>query len=119
MDAEARAWELVEQYDAELRGLIPSGSDVFDAHLHLGTDLDGMIGDYEQLEQLMGRYDIARAFVFVVNVSCAVATYFHVLQTTRNSFCGACVLPIQSSLEGKSIVAILEIAPSSTKREYA
>jgi predicted TIM-barrel fold metal-dependent hydrolase len=65
--AEARALELVEQYDRELLALLPTGAEIFDAHLHLGTDIDGMVGDYDQLEQLMARYGIARAFVFCLD----------------------------------------------------
>jgi predicted TIM-barrel fold metal-dependent hydrolase len=67
VDAEARAWELVDRYDAELRGLLPAGAEIFDAHLHLGTDIDGMVGDYDQLEQLMARYGVSRAFVFCLD----------------------------------------------------
>ena len=67
MDAQARALEVIEQWDTELRRLVPEGAHVFDAHLHLGNDIDGMVGDYDQLEQLMGRYDIPRAFMFCLD----------------------------------------------------
>src|SRR6266566_3798190 len=67
VDAQARAWELVERYDEILRSLLPAGADIFDAHAHLGTDIDGMVGDYDQLEQIMGRYGILRAFVFCLD----------------------------------------------------
>src|SRR5689334_19848027 len=67
MDAQARALELVDQWDGELRRLLPEGAHVFDAHLHLGTDIDGMIGDYDQLEQLMAANGIARAFMFCLD----------------------------------------------------
>ena len=39
------------QWDDELRREIPVGADIFDAHTHLGTDIDGMIGVYEDLER--------------------------------------------------------------------
>jgi predicted TIM-barrel fold metal-dependent hydrolase len=67
VDARARASELLERYDAELRRLIPEGAEIFDAHLHLGHDIDGMVGDYDQLEQLMAQYGIARAFMFCLD----------------------------------------------------
>jgi predicted TIM-barrel fold metal-dependent hydrolase len=67
MDAQATATELLARYDAELSNLIPDGADIFDAHLHLGHDIDGMVGDYDQLEQLMGRYGISRAFMFCLD----------------------------------------------------
>jgi uncharacterized protein len=67
VDAQARALELVERYDAELRSVVPDGADIFDAHLHLGTDIDGMVGDYDLLEQVMTRYGISRAFMFCLD----------------------------------------------------
>jgi predicted TIM-barrel fold metal-dependent hydrolase len=67
MDARTRALDLVEQWKGELGSLLPAGADVFDAHLHLGHDIDGMVGDYEQLEQLMGEYGISRAFMFCLD----------------------------------------------------
>ena len=67
MDARTRAFELVEQWDEELRALIPDGADIFDAHLHLGHDIDGMVGDYDALEELMRRYAISRAFMFCLD----------------------------------------------------
>jgi len=62
-----RALALVERYDDELRKLLPSGADIFDAHLHLGHDIDGMVGDYDQLEALMAKYGISRAFMFCLD----------------------------------------------------
>ena len=47
--------------------MIPPGADVFDAHLHLGTDIDGMVGDYDQLGRMMADYGISRAFVFCLD----------------------------------------------------
>ena len=67
MDPHGRALELVDAYDAELRQLIPDDAELFDAHLHLGHDIDGMIGDYERLEQLMARYGVGRAFMFCLD----------------------------------------------------
>ena len=67
MDARSRALELVEQWDFELRRSLPTDADIFDAHLHLGHDIDAMVGDYEQLEELMARYGISRAFMFCLD----------------------------------------------------
>ena len=67
MDARSRALELVEQWDEALRSQLPEGADVFDAHLHLGHDIDGMVGDYDQLIELMDGYDISRAFMFCLD----------------------------------------------------
>jgi predicted TIM-barrel fold metal-dependent hydrolase len=67
MDVRARALELVEQWHGELRRLVPEGADIFDAHLHLGHDIDGMVGDYDVLEREMAGYGISRAFVFCLD----------------------------------------------------
>ena len=66
-EAIERALELSGLYDSELRRLLPPGADIFDAHLHLGHDIDGMVGDDEQLEQVMARYGISRAFMFCLD----------------------------------------------------
>jgi len=67
VDARARALELVERWKGELQALLPERTEIFDAHLHLGHDIDGMVGDYDQLEQIMAEYGIARAFVFCLD----------------------------------------------------
>jgi predicted TIM-barrel fold metal-dependent hydrolase len=67
MDPQERALELVDTYDTELKGLLPPGARIFDAHLHLGHDIDGMVGDYDRLEQLMARYGVERAFMFCLD----------------------------------------------------
>jgi len=67
VDARARAWELVEQWKGELLRVLPAGADVFDAHLHLGHDIDGMVGDYDQLLEIMDGYGISRAFMFCLD----------------------------------------------------
>jgi predicted TIM-barrel fold metal-dependent hydrolase len=67
MDARARALNLVDQWHQELRQLLPAGADIFDAHLHLGHDIDGMVGDCDQLLELMDSYGISRAFMFCLD----------------------------------------------------
>ena len=44
-----RAEDLIATYDEELRRLVPDGAEIFDAHVHLGNDIDGMRGVYEEL----------------------------------------------------------------------
>jgi len=55
------------QWDEELRKELPEGAEIFDAHTHLGTDIDGMVGIYEDLETGMDKYGISRAFVFCLD----------------------------------------------------
>ena len=62
-----RATELFSQFEAELRSELPDGADIFDAHTHLGTDIDGMVGRYEELEAMMDRYGISRCFFFCLD----------------------------------------------------
>ena len=66
-EAVVRAQRLIEEWDAELRRELPDGADIFDAHLHLGHDIDGMVGDYDELERVMERYGISRAFMFCMD----------------------------------------------------
>jgi predicted TIM-barrel fold metal-dependent hydrolase len=63
----ARALELVDRYDEELARELPPDVEIFDAHLHLGSDIDGMVGDYDQLIAQMDRYGVGRAFMFCLD----------------------------------------------------
>ncbi len=62
-----RAQELFDGFEAELREELPAGAEIFDAHTHLGTDIDGMVGRYDELEELMDRYGISRANIFCLD----------------------------------------------------
>lgn len=62
-----RAQVLLAGYDDELRRNLPRGIQVFDAHTHLGTDIDGMTGQYEELLAMLERYAAAQAFVFCLD----------------------------------------------------
>jgi predicted TIM-barrel fold metal-dependent hydrolase len=55
------------QWDDELRKELPGDADIFDAHTHLGTDIDGMVGIYEDLERGMDKYGISRCFMFCLD----------------------------------------------------
>jgi uncharacterized protein len=62
-----RAQELFDGFEAEVRQELPAGAEIFDAHTHLGTDIDGMVGRYDELEELMDRYGISRSNVFCLD----------------------------------------------------
>ncbi|MFL5979970.1 MAG: amidohydrolase family protein [Gaiellaceae bacterium] len=66
-DVLERAQSLIAGYDAELERELPQGSEVFDAHVHLGHDVDGMTGVYEDLERINDRYGISRCFMFCMD----------------------------------------------------
>jgi predicted TIM-barrel fold metal-dependent hydrolase len=66
-DAFSRAQDLVASYDDELRRLLPEGAEIFDAHVHLGNDIDGFSGQYEELERVMDAYGVSQAFMFCMD----------------------------------------------------
>jgi uncharacterized protein len=66
-DVLERAQALIAGYDEELARELPAGAEVFDAHVHLGHDIDGFTGVYEELERLCDRYGVSRCFVFCMD----------------------------------------------------
>jgi len=62
-----RAREVVAGWDERLRAGLPAGAEIFDAHTHLGTDIDGMVGIYEELVRGMDRYGVSRVFMFCLD----------------------------------------------------
>jgi predicted TIM-barrel fold metal-dependent hydrolase len=62
-----RAQKLMAQWDEQLRRELPNGADIFDAHTHLGTDIDGMVGIYDDLIRGMEKYGISRCFMFCLD----------------------------------------------------
>jgi predicted TIM-barrel fold metal-dependent hydrolase len=66
-DVLEKAQSLIAGYDGELARELPEGAEVFDAHVHLGHDIDGMTGVYEDLERINERYGISRCFMFCMD----------------------------------------------------
>jgi predicted TIM-barrel fold metal-dependent hydrolase len=62
-----RAREIVDRWDEELRRELPENVRLFDAHTHLGHDIDGMVGRYDELMSLLDRYRFAGAFMFCLD----------------------------------------------------
>jgi predicted TIM-barrel fold metal-dependent hydrolase len=62
-----RAQALLDSYTAVLLAELPAALDVFDVHVHLGTDIDGMVGDLDELLGVQGRVRIARSNVFCLD----------------------------------------------------
>ncbi len=67
MDAIERAQALLDGYAAVALSELPEGADVVDAHTHLGTDIDGMVGDLDELLDVQRRARISRSFVFCLD----------------------------------------------------
>ena len=66
-EALARAQALVDQYAKELESELPENVEIFDAHVHLGHDIDGMVGTYDELLAVQDRYGISRCFMFCLD----------------------------------------------------
>ena len=62
-----RAQALIAGYDDELARELPADAEIFDAHVHLGNDIDGFSGSYEELERIDERYGISRCFMFCMD----------------------------------------------------
>jgi predicted TIM-barrel fold metal-dependent hydrolase len=62
-----RATALIAGYDEELQRDLPPGAEIFDVHVHLGHDIDGFTGVYEELERINDRYGIRRCFMFCMD----------------------------------------------------
>ena len=62
-----RAQALIRAYDEELAKLIPPGADVFDAHVHVGADIDGFVAPLDDLLETLSRYRVAHAFAFCMD----------------------------------------------------
>jgi predicted TIM-barrel fold metal-dependent hydrolase len=67
MDTLERERRLIAAYDEQLARELPSEGDLFDAHVHLGEDIDGFRGVYDDLEQIHTRYGFSRAFMFCLD----------------------------------------------------
>src|SRR5438874_169882 len=57
----------MQAWTAELARDLPAGAEIFDAHVHLGHDIDGFRGDYDELERIQARFGISRAFMFCLD----------------------------------------------------
>src|SRR3982751_4733383 len=66
-EALAGAQALVDRYAKELEAELPDKAEIFDAHVHLGHDIDGMAGTYEELLGIQDRYGISRCFMFCLD----------------------------------------------------
>ncbi len=66
-DVFERARALLAAYDEELRAVLPEGTDIFDAHVHVGRDIDGFVAPLDDLLATLSRYGISRAFAFCMD----------------------------------------------------
>jgi uncharacterized protein len=67
VEALERAHELLATWKEEVRRELPPDAEIFDAHVHLGDDIDGMAGRPEELLAMMDEYGVGRAFMFCLD----------------------------------------------------
>jgi uncharacterized protein len=67
VEALDRAHELLATWKEEVRRELPPDAEIFDAHVHLGDDIDGMAGRPEELLGMMDEYGVRRAFMFCLD----------------------------------------------------
>lgn len=67
MEGLQRARELVESYAAAVAAELPRGVELFDAHVHLGHDIDGMVGELDELLAIQRRFGITGSFMFCLD----------------------------------------------------
>jgi predicted TIM-barrel fold metal-dependent hydrolase len=66
-EALAQAEALAGRWDAALETILPADQPIFDAHIHLGNDIDGMVGSFEELAGLNARYGVEKSFMFCLD----------------------------------------------------
>jgi uncharacterized protein len=66
-DALERARKLVAVYDDEVAALLPENAELFDAHVHVGTDIDGFVSKVNDLLAFLAKDDVKRAFAFCLD----------------------------------------------------
>ncbi len=62
-----QAARLVASYEAEVVRLLPEGAELFDAHVHVGRDIDGMVAPLDDLLATFAHANIKRAFAFCMD----------------------------------------------------
>jgi uncharacterized protein len=67
MKALERAHRILEEVTNRVLAEVPSGAVLFDAHTHLGDDLDGMRGRPDELLAIFDRFGITGSFTFCLD----------------------------------------------------
>jgi uncharacterized protein len=62
-----RARAVVESWNEELRRELPESARLIDVHTHLGHDIDGMVGNYDELTSVLDSYGFVAAFMFCLD----------------------------------------------------
>jgi len=66
-DVLEQAQALLDSFDEEVRRLLPPGALLFDAHVHVGRDLDGYAAPPQDVNAFLERFGVSRAFAFCMD----------------------------------------------------
>jgi predicted TIM-barrel fold metal-dependent hydrolase len=66
-DVLLRAQGLFDGYEELTRAELPPDAEIIDVHTHLGDDIDGMVGDFDELARIMERTGMSRSIVFCLD----------------------------------------------------
>jgi uncharacterized protein len=66
-DVLQRSQDLVRSFEDVVRAELPAGVEIFDAHVHLGLDIDGMKGELDELLRIQRAHGISRSFMFCLD----------------------------------------------------
>jgi uncharacterized protein len=66
-DPFVRAQDLLAGYEEQLQHELPEDAEMFDAHVHLGNDIDGFQGVYEELVRICDHFGFSRTFMFCMD----------------------------------------------------
>ena len=66
-DVLRRSQDLLETFEGIVRAELPEDVEIFDAHTHLGLDIDGMRGELDELLRIQRAHRITRSFVFCLD----------------------------------------------------
>jgi uncharacterized protein len=64
---QTRAEGLLARYERELADLLPPDVELFDAHVHVGRDIDGFVAPPDELVAFLQRSGASRAFAFCLD----------------------------------------------------
>ncbi len=54
-------------YDDEVAALLPEGAEIFDAHVHVGRDIDGFVSTLDDVLAFLAKDGVTRAFAFCLD----------------------------------------------------
>jgi predicted TIM-barrel fold metal-dependent hydrolase len=66
-DVYERARRILAEYENDVRRLIPAGAELFDAHVHVGRDIDGFIAPLDDLLGFLRDWEVRGAFAFCLD----------------------------------------------------